>query len=84
MNTKSESVYTHLFPSIAKSEIIDLYPSFTLTVPHTATAIFVNIRAESYSGIHCGVDQAVLDSKNHGGLLLGRVNLVLKFKEHFR
>jgi len=48
------------------------------------SAIFVNIRAELYSGIRCGVDQAVLDSKIHGGLLLGRVNLVLKFKEHFR
>jgi len=26
----------------------------------------------------------MLDSKNHGGLPLGRVNLVLIFKEHFR
>jgi len=47
-------------------------------------AIFDNIRAESYPGIRCGVDQAVLDSKNHGELPLGRVHLVLKFKEHFR
>jgi len=37
------------------------------------------MRAESYSGIRCGVDQAVLDSKNHGGLLLGRVDLVLVY-----
>jgi len=59
------------------------------TLPHRTpqqqiSAIFVNIRAESYNGIRCGVDQAVLDSKNHGGLLLARVNLVLKFKEQFR
>jgi len=30
------------------------------------SAIFDNIRAESYHGIRCGVDQAALDSKNHG------------------
>jgi len=46
------------------------------------SAIFGNIRAESYHGIR-GVDQAVLDSKNHGGLPLARVDLVLKFKENF-
>jgi len=59
------------------------------TLPHRTpqqqiSVIFVNIRAESYPGIRCGVDQAVLDSKNHGRLLLGRFDLVLKFKEHFR
>jgi len=48
------------------------------------SAIFGNIRAESYPSMSCGVDQAVLDSKDHGGLPLGRVDLVLKFKEHFR
>jgi len=47
------------------------------------SAIFGNIQAESHPGIRCGVDQAVLDSKNQGGLLLGTVDLVLKFKEHF-
>jgi len=46
-------------------------------------AIFDNIQAESYLGIRCGVDQAVLDSKNYGRLPLGRVDLVLKFKEYF-
>jgi len=58
------------------------------TLPHRTpqqqiSAIFVNIQAELYHGIRCSVDQAVLDSKNHGGLPLGRVGLVLKFKEHF-
>jgi len=42
-------------------------------------AIFSNIRAESYPGI----DQAVLDSKNHVRLPLDRVDPVLEFKECF-
>jgi len=42
-----------------------------------------NIWAKSYPGIRCGVDQAVLKSKNQGGLPLGRVDLVLKFKDKF-
>jgi len=46
------------------------------------SAIFGNIWAELYPGIHCGVDHAVLDSKNNTGLLLGRVDLVLKFKKY--
>jgi len=53
------------------------------TLQQQISAIFVNIRAESYSGIRCSVDQTVLDSKNYGELLLGRVDLVLKFKGHF-
>jgi len=58
------------------------------TLPHRTqqqeiSSIFVNIRAESYLGIGQAV-LAVLDSKNHGGLPLGRINLVLKCKEHFR
>jgi len=48
------------------------------------STIFVNIRAESYPSIRCSVDQAALDSKNHGGLPLGKVDPVLKFKGHFR
>jgi len=46
-------------------------------------AIFGNIRAESYLGIRCGVDQAVLDSKNYGGFPLCRGDLGPEFKEYF-
>jgi len=52
-------------------------------MPKQVFTIFVIIRAESYPGIRCNVDQAVLDLKNNGGLLLGRVDLILKFKEYF-
>jgi len=65
----------------------NLPPVHTLpyrTPQQQMSAIFCNIRAESYPGIRCSVDQAVLDSKNHGWLPLGRVDLVLKFKDHFR
>jgi len=64
--------------------LFTLLPPVHILPHHTPqqqiSAIFVHIRAESHPGIRCGVDQAVPDSKNHGGLPLGRVDLVLKFK----
>jgi len=58
--------------------LFGLYPPVH-TLPHRTqqqqiSAIFVNIQAESYLGIHCSFDQAMLP--------LGRVDLVLKFKKN--
>jgi len=66
-------MFTQIFLSLRHLPLFTLY-----CIVHSKRQPFLSISGLNRTSIHYGGDQAPLDSKNYIGLLLGRVDMVLK------